>query len=111
MPIPIAKGTRRECERLSGAEKGKTMREKLIDLCEQANDELRLRAGCSTWGDFVDILIANGVTIPVRCKECTHSSNNGLPDDRVFCRLLSKYMDVDGFCHNGERRTDETKTD
>jgi hypothetical protein len=39
------------------------MREKLIDLCKQANDELRLRSGCSTWGDFVDHLIANGVTI------------------------------------------------
>ena len=39
------------------------MREKLIDVCEQANDELRLRSGCSTWGDFADHLIANGVTI------------------------------------------------
>ena len=38
-------------------------REKLIELCKQANDELRLRQGCSTWGDFADCLIANGVTI------------------------------------------------
>ena len=38
-------------------------REKLIELCKQANDELRLRAGCSTWGDFADLLIANGVTV------------------------------------------------
>jgi hypothetical protein len=38
-------------------------REKLIDLLKQANDELRLRAGCSTWGDFADHLIANGVII------------------------------------------------
>ena len=96
------------------------MREKLIDLCKQANDELRLRAGCSTWGDFVDILIANGVTIPVRCGECKYCvvMSEGMCCDRALPtkRMEDYYIhgstvlarfDGDAFCSRGERRTYE----
>lgn len=99
------------------------MREKLIELMRKA--VIHVKEGCDSqeycdecpyrkfhpiclgvaWGDY---LIANGVTIPVRCKdcknrdeitgECKHPKAVGwdvlIPDD-------------DDFCSCGERRTDD----
>jgi hypothetical protein len=42
----------------------------------------------------------------VRCKDCEHHSNNGLPDNRVWCRRIKRYMDADDFCSYGERKAD-----
>ena len=39
------------------------MREKLIELLEDV-------WSADTWEEIADYLIANGVTIPVRCKDC-----------------------------------------
>ena len=51
-------------------EKGNTMREKLIELLESApghaNNEVY------SFAEIVDNLIANGVRIPVRCKDCKY---------------------------------------
>lgn len=50
-------------------EKGKTMREKLIELLENDDCPLLYVLGENV-GRLADYLIANGVTIPVKCKEC-----------------------------------------
>ena len=90
------------------------MREKLIELIGQAQD-----CGCDVT-DVVEMnyvendvladhLIANGVTIPVRCKDC---------DFRIFDDVCKEYycnnayglngaIEDNSFCSYGERRTDE----
>ena len=90
------------------------MREKLIELIGQAQD-----CGCDVTDvvemnyvendALADHLIANGVTIPVRCKECVNycgfeHCKNGICDvDSVSKRAVYP----DDFCSYGERRTDE----
>lgn len=44
----------------------------------------------------VDSLIANGVEIPVRCKDCKSQSE---------CKF-AQYQGNDGFCSYGERRSE-----
>ena len=87
---------------------GETMREKLIELLESVPHAQRLYPDL-----YVDHLIANGVTIPVRCKDCKHYDNS---EGICWCHLNSKFfpggMDwhgfpEDGFCSYGERRSDE----
>lgn len=100
------------------------MREKLIEVldvigscnakyccyCEFAEDI----EGCVRRQKEIiaDHLIANGVTIPVRCKDCKHYDNT---EGIQWCHLNSKFakwgMDwhsfpEDGFCSYGEKRTD-----
>lgn len=83
------------------------MREKLIELltddlphCENplqfTYDEIVER--------LADHLIANGVTIPVRCKDCKHwqESVDGI---HKWCPLMmSKETKPDDFCSCGERK-------
>ena len=77
------------------------MREKLIELIQSAV------GGCATYwaGLIADHLIANGVTIPVRCKDC----NNFVPESITVCRHCSltgmQVVDEDDFCSYGERKT------
>ena len=63
-------------------------------------------------GTEIDEVIANAPTVDavevVRCQYCGHHSSNGFPDNRVWCRRLSRYMDNDGFCSYGERKDDES---
>ena len=51
---------------------------------------------------FVDILIANGVTIPVRCKDCRFWHK-----DTVSCDFVAADANwyEDDFCSYGERKT------
>lgn len=59
----------------------------------------------------VDYLLANGVIVPVRCKECEHFTPkeklnpikyiNPLEADG-FCENLDKYIDADDFCSYGK---------
>ena len=53
-------------------------------------------------------LIANGATIPVHCKDCTHSDTISCSDGMVWCSRMCRYMKEDGFCSLGERKTDES---
>lgn len=74
------------------------MREKLIELIQSAV------GGCATyWASLIaDKLIANGVTIPVRCKDCAvpHNRFTGCP------KLNGLIPPQDFYCVYGERRTD-----
>ena len=81
-------------------------REKLIELMEQ-------EYYCSI-EEMADHLIANGVTIPVRCKDCKHcysfiTKRNKQP----MCRCMRHDLDVivrtHDFCSYGERRDDNGK--
>ena len=58
--------------------------------------------------DLADHLIANGVTIPVRCKDCRkcHTHKDFITGQPVYkCRLWNGSSDVDAdmFCDAGER--------
>ena len=97
------------------------MREKLIEL---VNDVLNYlpwgEISSHTAKEIADHLIANGVTIPVRCKECKHCTvtsdgmvcENALPTKRMMdyyiygSTILARVMEED-FCSHGERRTDD----
>ena len=87
------------------------MREKLIELIQSAVN------GCATYwaGLIAGHLIANGVTIPVRCKDCKYAENM-MPIDNCNGYLmgdctLRKEDDIivttwgDEFCSFGERRS------
>ena len=57
---------------------------------------------------MVDALIANGVTIPVRCKDCQYWENG--KDYEPYCNHWGNMMagtEADDFCSYGERRTDD----
>ena len=99
------------------------MREKLIELLEKAEELADKRCdfaencdqcpannqsiNCLDWLK-ADCLIANGVTIPVRCKECKHHEDIY---GELFCgsdvRGMVGQVKPDDFCSYGERRTDE----
>ena len=93
------------------------MREKLIELLNKVQDMgvTVIPAGMGDRYDHVwnqkvaDHLIANGVTIPVRCKECKWAEYG--KDYEPYCNhwksgLYANIKD-DDFCSYGERRTDE----
>lgn len=87
------------------------MREKLIDLIYDALYSHSWDFGDNPNGEaMADILIANGVTIPVRCKDCKHWKNeiNGCTEDKRFCDIGFYMVHKDGFCSYGERK-DECK--
>ena len=69
--------------------------------------------------DMAKYLIANGVTIPVRCKDCKHKTvtSDGmvcecaLPTKRmqdyyIYGSTILARVEPDAFCSYGERRTD-----
>lgn len=91
------------------------MREKLIELlklspsciCDLCGEKGRFDEVAEI---IADNLIANGVTIPVRCKDCKHfwSSFSGTHSCKLHKGLVgTKY---DSFCSYGERRTDDERT-
>ena len=73
-------------------------REKLIELC----DDLETLPCCETYEGQADYLIANGVKIPVQCQNCTHHDTEDCPQNRVWCKMLRRYMKLDGYCSYGE---------
>ena len=99
------------------------MREKLIELLEgslrYAGDVCGETGDCSKcqydkygancgYAIRADYFIANGVTIPVRCKDCRKISPSVTPvKNAVWCREFRAYMPCDGFCSYGERREEE----
>lgn len=89
------------------------MIEKLIELLEQVDGESGFRLlGYHDARRIADHMMQNGVTIPVRCKDCKHykSYGKGLDGFESFGKCLYINMDVDmpvgGYCCYGERRAD-----
>ena len=94
------------------------MREKLIELLSENISEFcklsvirgttKITAITLDADRFADHLIANGVTIPVRCKDCKKRYK---PNECPMCILVyGEQNDVthdDGYCDRGERRTDD----
>ena len=80
------------------------MREKLIELLNNSFDEQYGKRGLLTAQHTADHLIANGVTILVRCKDCKCY----LRDDMFgggYCH--GERVKQDDFCSYGERREGE----
>ena len=101
------------------------MREKLMDIvCESiATDRCMTYCNhphCGLVHTFVRNLIASGVTIPVRCKDCKHGiwdEDEGLwkcvyssEFDEQYGEWFgfTEYNDGLHFCSYGERRTDDS---
>ena len=80
-------------------------KERLIEVMK----DTRANAAWHRWSyeESADYLIANGVTIPVRCKECKHMvrNSNVYPQD-IGCLLFrTDYcIEPEHFCSYGERR-------
>jgi hypothetical protein len=82
------------------------MREKLIELENDARMNAHWHGAKNQIEYVVDYLIANGVTIPVRCKDCKYRRGDFFGG--FVCRLhkgLAMVTD-ESFCSYGERRTD-----
>lgn len=94
-------------ELMEKSEKEKAMRNKLAELLEEAeglvnNDRPSLEA-------VAEYLIAHGVTIPERCKDCAREGTEKCPmvhRDPIFGNLYSETRPM-GYCSYGERRPDE----
>ena len=84
--------------------KGKVMgmREKLIELVK----EMRTKAlAWYTAECIADSLIANGVTIPVRCKECKHWDDATVNKKGfLICKASGMEIMATDFCSYGERK-------
>ena len=91
------------------------MREKLIELLETAADPLDV-AVCGevlvSTSKIADHLIANGVTIPVRCKDCKYYTEEEFrcdhPELNWEVECYDHWIDCnpDDFCSKGERRSE-----
>lgn len=82
------------------------MREKLIELIGHVQYLGGLELA------LADHLIANGVTIPVHCKDCKHWLHDfpGCTDAIGRCEWANYMVGCNGYCVYGERRTDDRKT-
>ena len=72
------------------------MREQLIKLIEQAKY-------CSP-EELADYLIAAGLTLPTRCKDCKRYEPIHIRPFLGVCRVWDTVVKESGFCHHGERR-------
>ena len=71
------------------------MREKLINLLR----EVQYLGGLEE--KIADHLIANGVTIPVRCKDCEYTCPG---TSGIVCTMWGAGTEPDGWCHKAERK-------
>lgn len=81
------------------------MREKLVELIEKTG-MVENKNRCNI---IAEELISNGVTLPVRCKDCIHRVYVDMGDEIGAiggCELFGMAMQYDAFCSYGERRTD-----
>lgn len=75
------------------------MREKLIEILKQAPfegkvlDEWRWEEKIAR---IADHLIANGVTIPVKCKDCRYYN-----EDSEYCGFWGEVRHMEHFCDEG----------
>ena len=58
--------------------------------------------------ELVDYLLENGVSIPVRCKDCRMGEKYSNRPSYLFCMENHRLVAEDAFCSNGERAVNET---
>ena len=87
------------------------MREELIELLKEAmvlSDGICRIVGNTQAVAIGHYLFANGVTIPVRCKDCKKRYK---PNECPMCILVygeqHDFTQENGYCDRGERRTDD----
>lgn len=78
--------------------KGETMelKKKLLKLIKTVPTR---EGGYCDLTDIVDHLIANGVEIPVRCKDCINKRNE---HGRLWCIIRSEQKTENDFCSGGK---------
>ena len=93
------------------------VKEKLVELlCEAHNKAIDAEAFAdASYAQQIemeaDYLIANGVSIPIRCKDCNHWLKDvpGCTDAIGRCRFGNYMVGAAGYCVYGERRTNEAE--
>ena len=77
-------------------------REKLIELV--SNILAKYDRGCLPFvmEEIADLLIANGVTIPVRCKECEYNLHGGCSVEWDIRQDSENWFEQ--FCSEGKRK-------
>lgn len=84
------------------------MREKLIELLDKVHHTNMGKTYIERLGTIADHLIANGVKIPVMCKDCKYRYYHEL-DEVYYCNHgcgLADCVESDDFCPHGERKDD-----
>lgn len=77
-----------------------TERERLIELLESAESAVYWNGSDKGFiQKIADHLIANGVTIPVRCKDCRYYN-----DDGEYCGMWGEVRHPEHFCDEGARK-------
>lgn len=76
------------------------MREKLIELLEKS-PYLDVLGGWEFYERAADHLIANGVTVPVRCKDCDSYNKEGCADGFGWCKAHDRGMMDWDYCSMG----------
>lgn len=81
------------------------IRRKLIELLKSNQDVLQA-AGISATATLrlADHLIQNGVTIPVRCRDCKSWDTEHCSDGQGWCPNVVGYRHGDWYCAAGERK-------
>lgn len=54
-------------------------------------------------GDIIEAPTIDAVRV-IRCKDCKHSEEAGIPDRELWCNIHEIFMTVNYFCAEGERR-------
>lgn len=83
-------------------------RDRLIELvCDKIQDGHCIGycyyPPCSQCKDLADHLLANGVIVPVRCKDCKHF----IPDEMLDHTEYPNEIEADGICDNIDKYTDK----
>ena len=82
------------------------MREKLIDLLmDLPITRLTYEEMEKYSGDVADYLLATGVTIPVRCKDCWKPRK--FSDGSLYCPVIQLAVGHESFCSYGERKDND----
>ena len=82
------------------------MREKLVELLKQANDnavrEIQIRRLEATehiaYGMIADYLLDNGVVVFVNCNQCEYFNTGGFSNGTGWCEKHEHGQSEDGYC-------------
>ena len=78
-------------------QKGKVMKQKLLELLHNIPEEILGTA------ELADYLMNNGVTVCTHCEKCIHYTQSKIRDYYGWCLLWGAAVRNNGYCHNAER--------